>query len=276
MTDTSPQLLPVEHAANVNDAASLIVRLNTYEGPLDALLDLARTQKVDLREVSIVELVDQYLAFMETARHHHLELVGDYLVMAAWLTYLKSVLILPKEDPPHAAVDGEAMAAWLSFQLQKLSAMRESAQQLNKRPQLGRDVWALPHLPLPTSDKPVPRVYHAEVNQLLTAYAACVNRRHRAQPLLMASLPVMSMDQALGWLKQQLPTWVEWKDLMQHIDVPADAPPISVSGAKAATLAAALELTRQQRSDLQQLALFASIYMRKRQQHIEGMVSHDA
>ena len=122
-------------------AEALIVDVGAFEGPLDLLLTLSRTQKVDLRQISILELAHQYLAFVEQAKRLRLELAADYLVMAAWLAFLKSRLLLPP-DPSEEGPSGEELAAHLAFQLERLQAMRESAAKLMARDQLGRDLWA--------------------------------------------------------------------------------------------------------------------------------------
>ena len=118
----------------------LIVNLKGYEGPLDVLLALARNQKVDLMEISILELVEQYTSFIAKVRSNNLELAADYLVMASWLAYLKSRLLLPKEDDDED-LSAEEMAARLVFQLQRLEAMRDASAKLMTRNQLGRDFF---------------------------------------------------------------------------------------------------------------------------------------
>lgn len=125
-------------AAAVETGKAFVVDIDGYEGPIDVLLTLAREQKVDLKQVSIVQLADQYLAFVAEVRRANLELAAEYLVMAAWLAYLKSRLLLP-EPPADEEPSGEEMAAALSFQLQRLEAMREAGAQLVARPRLGRD-----------------------------------------------------------------------------------------------------------------------------------------
>lgn len=122
-------------------AEALIVDVDGFEGPLDLLLMLSRTQKVDLRKISVLELARQYLAFVEKAKALRIELAADYLVMAAWLAFLKSRLLLPP-DPEEEGPSGEDLAAHLAFQLERLQAMRTAAAQLMARNRLGRDVFA--------------------------------------------------------------------------------------------------------------------------------------
>ena len=127
-------------SASASETERLILNLGSYEGPLDMLLDLARSQKVDLREISVLALAEQYLAFIEAAKRLRLDLAADYLVMAAWLAYLKSRLLLPK-PPEDDGPTGEEMAAHLAFQLERLQGMRRVAEKLLERPQLGRDFF---------------------------------------------------------------------------------------------------------------------------------------
>ena len=124
------------------DADSLLINIDGYEGPIDVLLDMARTQKVDLREISILQLVRQYLGFIERAQELRLELAAEYLVMAAWLAYLKSRLLLPQEKKEGSEYSGEQMAEALQFQLRRLEAMRDLGQKIMQRPQLGVNVFS--------------------------------------------------------------------------------------------------------------------------------------
>lgn len=135
--DASPVAAPSEASG-----AALFVDVSGFEGPLDLLLTLARSQKVDLRKISILALADQYLEFINGARKLELDLAADYLVMAAWLAYLKSKLLLPEENPVEGEPSGEELAARLAFRLQKLEAMRDAAARLMARDRLGRDVFS--------------------------------------------------------------------------------------------------------------------------------------
>ena len=153
---------------------SLVVDVTGFEGPLDLLLHLARHQKVDLARISILALAEQYLQFVERVRAMRLELAADYLVMAAWLAYLKSKLLIPKQ-PGEESESGEEMAAVLQFRLKRLEAMRDSAARLVNRNRLGRDVFArgMPELVIVEKRNE----YSATLYDLLTAYAA---QRQRA------------------------------------------------------------------------------------------------
>ena len=156
-------------AERAEDEPALIVDVEGFEGPLDLLLTLARNQKVDLAKISILALADQYLSFIEAARKIRLELAADYLVMAAWLAYLKSKLLIPKQ-PDADGESGEEMAAVLQFRLKRLEAMRDAAARLVNRNRLGRDVFArgMPEMVIVEKRNE----YSATLYDLLTAYAA--------------------------------------------------------------------------------------------------------
>ena len=147
---------------------AMMVDVEGFEGPLDLLLMLARQQKVDLHKISILALADQYLAFIEAARKLRLELAADYLVMAAWLAYLKSRLLLPEAEEPNG-MSAEDMANALALRLKRLEAIRDAAQQLFARPQLDRDVFAR------GNGEPIAHIKHPEwtatLYDLLSAYA---------------------------------------------------------------------------------------------------------
>ncbi|MGN6767846.1 MAG: segregation and condensation protein A, partial [Rhizobiaceae bacterium] len=153
---------------------SLVVDVDGFEGPLDLLLHLARNQKVDLARISVLALAEQYLLFIERARHFRLELAADYLVMAAWLAYLKSKLLIPKQ-PGDEEATGEEMAAVLQFRLQRLEAMRDAAARLVNRNRLGRDVFARGMPEAVVVEKR--NEFSASLYDLLTAYAAQRQRR---------------------------------------------------------------------------------------------------
>src|SRR5210317_1439953 len=149
-------------------AEALIVDVDGFEGPLDLLLTLSRTQKVDLRKISVLALAQQYLAFVERAKALRIELAADYLVMAAWLAFLKSRLLLPP-DPSDEGPSGEELAAQLAFQLERLQAMRDAAAQLMARDQLGRDFFARGQSEMVTRVRKV--TYSATLLDLMQGYA---------------------------------------------------------------------------------------------------------
>lgn len=203
-----PSLPFEEDAASPSEtAAAFVVDLDGYEGPLDVLLALARDQKVDLTQISILALADQYLAFMNEARRRDLELAADYLVMAAWLAYMKSRLLLPDlnaEDEP----SGEEMAAALAYQLRRLEAMREAGQKLMSRARLGQDFFKRGEPE--TFRRQTEAVYEANLFELLRAYGNQKRRRGARGPLHIEPFEIYTVDDALKRLNQFLGTNVNW------------------------------------------------------------------
>jgi segregation and condensation protein A len=241
----------------------LLLDLDGYEGPIDVLLSLARAQKVDLAKISLVQLVDQYLAFVQRAKLLRLELAADYLVMAAWLAFLKSRLMLPV--PPE-----EEEAAFspqdLVFQLQRLEAMKNAATQLLARSRLGVDFFARPiAAPVeatPDPEAPTASVYEVGLYDLLSAYA----RQHRpahAQSLRIAPTALDSVELAL----ERLSAWVgrlpEWRDLSSFLPL-GMTDGLLMRSAIAATFAASLELVKSGRAELAQSEPFGPLLLRSR------------
>jgi len=242
---------------NVAAPGELVVDLEGYEGPIDVLLSLARDQKVDLAKISILQLADQYLAFISAARQMRLEIAADYLVMAAWLAYLKSRLLLP-EPQPEDEPSGAELAAALAFQLRRLEAMQQAGVRLMARPLLGRDVFprGVPEgLPLVSRF-----AYDATLYDLLKAYGD--SRRRTVGGVLEIRAPELySMDDALARLGKLLGRLPEWRTLMSFL------PPNLRDGlvgrsAVASTFAASLELVRSGRAQLRQDVAFGPIYLR--------------
>jgi segregation and condensation protein A len=241
------------------DAGRLVVDLDGFEGPLDVLLALARTQKVDLARISILQLADQYLSFIERARDLRLEIAADYLVMAAWLAYLKSRLLLP-EPPAEDEPTGEEIASALALQLRRLEAMRAAGAKLMGRPLLGRDVFARG---APEGVRMIAHpVYELSFYDLLRAYA---DHRRRMSPgrLTVEPSKLHSMDQALRRLTRLLGGARGWQTLASFLP-PGVAHALIMRSALAATFAASLELARQGRVRLRQSGEFAPIYLRTR------------
>ncbi len=227
------------------------------KGPLDILLTLARNQKVDLTKMSILDLAEQYLAFISEARRIRLEIAADYLVMAAWLAFLKSRLLLP--EPPDDEPSGEELAADLAMRLRRLEAVRGAGEKLFERTLLGRDVFARgdPEGVRVTTTA----VYDVTLFDLLKAYGA---RRGRApaRPLSIRPLTVQTVEQALKRLDRLLGIVPDWQQLEQFL------PPELVDGferrsAVATTLSASLELARQGHVEIQQRYAFGPVYLRK-------------
>ncbi len=231
--------------------------LDGYEGPIDVLLGLAREQKVDLKKISILELADQYLAFIARARKLRLEIAADYLVMAAWLAYLKSRLLLP-EPPPDGEPSGAELAAALAWRLQRLEAMQKAGRDLLALPQLGRDFFPR-GAPEPVKFVEIP-VYDLTLFELLKAYGNYPARRREGQ-LQIRPLNLYSMDDALKRIGDMIGQVLDWT-ILQHF-LPGDlASGLQRRAALAATFAASLELARSGRLALRQAETFAPIYIR--------------
>ena len=241
------------------DEPALIVDVEGFEGPLDLLLRLAREQKVDLAKISILALADQYLTFIEQARLLRLELAADYLVMAAWLAYLKSRLLLP--EPPGGPGESAAdLANALALRLQRLEAIRLAAKRLLERPQLGRDVFQR-GAPEPIHEIKRPQ-WSATLYDLLTAYA----RERQKQALARVRLvtrKVWSLADARAILERLVEVATEWTAIDQYLIEYVVEPSMRAS-ALASSLAASLEMAREGQLELHQDAAFAPLYMRRR------------
>ncbi|MBB3710589.1 segregation and condensation protein A [Limimaricola variabilis] len=242
-------------------AEALIVDVDGFEGPLDLLLVLSRTQKVDLRQISILALAEQYLGFVEKARALRIELAADYLVMAAWLAYLKSRLLLPP-DPTTEEPSGEDMAAHLAFQLERLQAMREAADALFARPLLGRDVFARGDAEAVTVHRST--VHHASLLDLMQAYAR-VKTRDEFRPFVMDRRDLMTMEQALDRLRALVGESADWADISAYLPEDWHAAPRRRRSATAATFAASLELAKEGRIEIRQGDIFAPIQIRRKE-----------
>lgn len=239
------------------DEPALVVDVDGFEGPLDLLLTLARAQKVDITRISILALAEQYLAFIEKIRQMRLELAADYLVMAAWLAYLKSRLLLPDESEGNEPT-GEELAAELAFRLQRLEAMRDSAAKLANRDRLGRDVFTR------GDPEPIEVVRHAKYTatlyDLLSAYA--VQRQERAISVVhVRARAVWSLQEARDMLARLIGKIAEWTPLEAFLSPYLSTPDMRAT-VKASTFSASLELVREGRIELRQTEPFAPIYIR--------------
>jgi segregation and condensation protein A len=194
-------------------AEAFVVDVDGFEGPLDLLLNLARTQKVDLRAISVLALVEQYLIFIEEARALRLELAADYLVMAAWLAFLKSRLLVPAE-PGDEGPSAEDMAAHLAFQLERLAAMRDVAAKLMARDRLGQDRFVR-GMPEATGTARTVE-YTASLIELLQAYSR-VRTRDDFRPYAMDRDEVLTLEQALDRLRPLVGDLADWTDLMAFL-----------------------------------------------------------
>lgn len=237
---------------------TLVVDLGAWEGPLDLLLTLARNQKVDLAKISILDLVDQYLAFVERVRERRLELAADHLVMAAWLTYLKSRLLLPK-PPQDDEPSGEELAAQLAFRLRRLEAMRERAADLMARPRVGREVF-LRGRPEPTAVVVRPK-WEASLWDLLSAYAG-FRERTMVGEVRVGGRAVWSLVDAREILERLIGPVSDWVPLDRLIA--AHVAPETRTTLIASTFAASLEMVREGLLELSQAEAFAPLMLRPR------------
>jgi segregation and condensation protein A len=240
-------------------AEALIVDVDGFEGPLDLLLTLSRTQKVDLRRISILALAKQYLAFIDQAKELRIELAADYLVMAAWLAFLKSRLLLPP-DPTDEGPSGEDLAAHLAFQLERLAAMREAAAQLMARDQKGRDFFARG---LPEDVTRVRKVkWTATLLDLMQGYAR-IRTKDEFRPYAMDREHLMTMEQALDRMRHLIGFAGDWTDLASYLPEGWDANPARRRSATASHFAASLELAKAGQIQIRQSGTFEPIQIRK-------------
>ena len=247
-------------------AEALVVDVDGFEGPLDLLLTLARTQKVDLRHVSILQLAEQYLVFVEAAKRLRIELAADYLVMAAWLAYLKSRLLLPPE-PTAEGPSAEELAARLAWRLERLEAMREAGARLMGRDQLGRDFHARG---APEHVATVRRVvYDASLIDLLRAYAR-IKTRDDYQPLHLRRAPMLTPEMALERLRGLIGEVMDWRALQAFLPPEWRDDPKRRRSATAATFVAMLELVRRGEADIRQETIFGEITVRSRRMAHDG------
>src|SRR6201996_1353134 len=249
---------------------ALVVDVEGYEGPLDLLLALARQQKVDLAKISILALADQYLLFIEAARKIRLELAADYLVMAAWLAFLKSRLLLP-EPPAAEGPSAEEMATALANRLRRLEAIREAANRLMNRQQLQRDIFPR-GTPEAIAEIRHPR-YTATLFDLLSAYA--VQRQSRVLASVhLAKRTVWSLAEARASLERLIgmADTEEWGSLDEYL-LRYVAEPSQRATVFASSFAAALELVREGEMELNQKQAFAPLYFRKRAPQAAGTVT---
>ncbi|WP_244539459.1 ScpA family protein [Methylobacterium sp. 174MFSha1.1] len=244
-------------AEDAADGAAFVVDVDGFEGPLDLLLELARRQKVDLARISILALVEQYLAFIDEARRLRLELAADYLVMAAWLAYLKSRLLLPAapRGPEPAAGD---LAEALSLRLRRLEAIRAAAAMLSGRAQLGRDVFG--RGAVPPEPAAAPGSFAVTLHDLIAAYARQRQEQARAQVTL-PPRSVWSLVDARAALERLIGPQDDWTDLesclAQYL-----ADPKRRATVRASSLSAVLELAREGQILLRQDGPFAPIQIR--------------
>jgi len=254
-----------EFPERATDEPALVIDVEGFEGPLDLLLTLARQQKVDLAKISILALADQYLAFIEEARKLRLEIAADYLVMAAWLAYLKSRLLLPEQHEPDG-LSAEDMATALAQRLRRLEAIRQVAEQLLSRPQLGREVFARGQ-PEPIAEIKRPE-WTATLYDLLSAYAVRRQKKARAYVRL-PQRTVWSLADAREALERLIGGFTDWCVLDEYL-LAYMTDPSHAATVRASSFAATLELVREGLLELHQQKAFAPLYVRKRQAAGEG------
>jgi len=244
-----------EAQPEVREADRLTLDLDGWEGPLDLLLTLARTQKVDLAKISILALVEQYLVFINEAKQLKLEIAADYLVMAAWLAYLKSCLLLPKD--PEQDPSPEELALRLQLRLQRLAAMREAGARLMGRDRLGRDVFVRG---APEGLRVVRKAaWAADVYDLISAYGA-IRARNEPAVHIVSRRPVMSLDEAIQRVERLIGTRLEWTRLEAFL--PRTMDPEYRRSALASSFVAALELARMGKVALDQGEAFSPLFVR--------------
>ncbi len=244
------------------EGGGLIVDVDGFEGPLHVLVDLARAQKVDLKRISVMALVDQYIEFIRDAKARRLTLAADYLVMAAWLAYLKSRLLLPRQDRPNDEPAPEELAERLAWRLQRLEAMRKAGEALWSRAQVGRDVF------LRGAAEPVEQggavIYTADLWELVKAYAAQRVRNVRHSHVIKPPV-VLALEDARRRLERLISARVEWStlDMFDPDWAGGDGRPTRAS-CRASMFAASLELAREGKVELKQSYPFAPLYLRAR------------
>ena len=248
-----------QHPPSAERGGVMYVDVDGYEGPLDLLLDLARKQKVDLVNISVLALAEQYLSFIDTLRERRIEIAADYLVMAAWLTFLKSRLMVPQDDDGDEP-SGEEMAALLQFRLKRLEAMRDAAAKLINRPQLGKEIFASgsPEQVVTTKISEWEATYY----DLLQAYSV---QRERQIPAEYAptTRTVWSLQDAEDILRRLIGEGADWVPLhvclSEYLELPEER-----ATALASSFTASLEMVRQGHIELRQNQAFAPLMMRRK------------
>jgi segregation and condensation protein A len=259
MTDLQEPFESFEAIASADEA--LVVAVDGFEGPLDLLLTLARNQKVDIAKISVLKLAEQYLEFIESARKRNLELAADYLVMAAWLAFLKSRLVLPQPPSTDGEPTADEMATRLRWRLQRLEAMRQAATRLMGRDRMDRDVFGR-GMPEPVNVVKL-RTHTDTLYDLLTAYATERVRRLGGRAYKPPPVPVLLIEEARERIERMLGRITDWSALTRLL-------PFEWSGgerrrsALASTLLACLELARDGKVEIRQLRPFDEIYIKDR------------
>ncbi len=260
-------------ADEAHAAEAFVVDVDGFEGPLHLLLDLARRQKVDLLHVSVLELARQYLRFVEDAKSKRIDLAADYLLMASWLAYLKSKLLLPKpQAPADDDISGEDMAARLAFRLKRLDAMRDAAETLQSGPVLNNVVFLRG---APEQPKVLKRTeYDTSLWHIMQALGAIRGRKEKDAPHRVEKQFVLPLEAARDSLRHVIPDLSEWETLDEiRARLRPQTTNLPDRSVAASVFSAALELARDGDVDVRQAAHFADLYLRNASQHKEGAVA---
>ena len=241
-------------------AETLIVDVDGFEGPLDLLLMLSRSQKVDLRKISVLDLAVQYLAFIDKATELRIELAADYLVMAAWLAFLKSRLLIPP-DLSDSEPSGDELAAHLAFQLERLEAMRNAAANLMARDRLGKDSF-IRGLPEDIKRRRIFN-YSANLLDLMQGYAR-IRTKDDFRPFVVERDAVLTMEQALDRMRGLIGFMGDWTDIASYLPDGWTVDPKKLRSATASTFAASLELAKEGKIEIWQDSIFSPIKIRKK------------
>ncbi|PHR58245.1 MAG: segregation/condensation protein A [Robiginitomaculum sp.] len=266
MSDDFQSELEFEAADDADEEGqALILDIDGYEGPLHLLLELARMQKVDLAQISILALAEQYIAFIKAAKNLRIELAADYLVMASWLAYLKSRLILPKMDGDEGEIEVEELASHLAFRLQRLEAMRTASQAFYKLAKVGQEVFVR-GAPEGLRSRTTP-LYQAELFDMIKAYgeirSQAVMRKHKLPKPL-----VLALDEARNRLARAMNLsmiggqgeWMSWEDMLPKSE--DFAKPLPTKSIRASSLLAGLELAKEGKIEIRQDGAYAPIFLR--------------
>ena len=277
------------YAPVVSDADALVVELGTYEGPLDLLLKLAREQKIDLAQISIVALADQYLDYIHKAQRLQLEVAADYLVMAAWMAYLKSRLLIPQQqtkDEPNPA----EMAALLAFQLQRLEAMQKAGAQLFALPQLGNHFFkkgAASAIAVKLAEKSAnenkdasaPVTWNVSLYELLSAMSEPLKRQQEAKVYTIKALDLFSIEEAYKRLSNMLGVMPDWSSLESFMPLVTsehgEGSNLTRRSALAATFVASLEMAKNGLIEIRQEQKYGNIFLRRRETPVEAFVQSE-
>jgi len=247
-----------EDGPEPSEAEAFRLALEGYEGPIDVLLQLAREQKVDITRISILALADQYLAFIQNLKRLRLEVAADYLVMAAWLAYLKSRLLIPEPETVDGEPSGDEMAAALAFQLQRLQAMRDAGHKLMEQPRLGLDVFARGQTQ--SIEVIATTVYNLTLYDLLKVYGEIKGRQNKAL-LQIPPTDLYSVEDAIERLVRMLGELPGWRNITAFLPHDLGSGGLRWRSALASTFAASLEMVKQGKARVRQDGNFGPIYL---------------